>query len=502
MIKSSILCNNARYENFKDKYNYIGDPTEIALVENSLDLGYDKKTLVEEQPSIQKFEFDSKRKMMSILRKNKTKYTLYSKGAIEKILDVSTKEFLNGKEIMLTKKRREEILFQAKEMEKRALRVLAFAKKDFTSEKVVSEKQLTFLGFMGMIDPPRPEIKDAIKACKDAGIKIKIITGDSQVTAKAIANKIGIYGRVINEDQLEKMSDHELEKEIEDIIIFARTTPEQKLRITRILQKIGETVAITGDGVNDVLALKSADVGVAMGIRGSDVSREVADIILVDDNFASIVKGVEEGRTTYDNIKKFTKYLLAVNFSEIFLIFFSLIFGLPLPLIPLQILWMNLVSDSFPSLSLVFEKGENVMKSKPRNEKSILSGIWKFLIFAGILAFLVELIVFLIGLNKGLELEKIRTLVLTTAIMYELFFVYTCRSKKPLLNLGIFSNKWLNVAVFASLILHVIFLYCPINVFFNLVPLTLKDWLFVIPFAISGTLIFELSKYLGEKKVN
>jgi Ca2+-transporting ATPase len=299
-------------------------------------------------------------------------------------------------------------------------------------------------------------------------------------------------------EKLEKMSEKELEKEIDEIAIFARTTPEQKLKITHVLQKKGETVAITGDGVNDVLALKSADIGIAMGKRGSDVARDVSDIVLVDDNFASIVSGVQEGRKTYDNIKKFTKYLLAVNFSEIFLIFLALITRFPLPLLPLQILWINLVTDSLPALSLVFEKEENVMKTKPRREKSILSGIWKFILIGGILAFLTEFIVFFLGYNNSISIEKVRTLVLTTAIMFELFFIYTCRTHKPV-GKEIFSNKWLNLAVLVSLTLHLILLYTPLAGLFGVVSLTLMDWLFILPFAISGLIIFEIAKHIRTK---
>ncbi len=501
LIKTSILCNNSRYEKFDGNYKIIGDPTENALVQTSLDLGFDKKLLVEQNPSIKKFEFDSVRKMMSVLRDTGKNNTLYTKGAIKKVLEKSAFELRNGQVRKLGEKRKNEILKEAEKMESKALRVLAFAYKILSKKELPKENNLIFIGFAGMIDPPRPEVKQAIEECKEAGIKIKIITGDSEITAKAIGEQIGIMGRVVNELELEKMSDEQLLKSIPEISIFARVTPKQKLRITQTLQKLKEVVAITGDGINDVLALKSADVGIAMGKRGTDVSRDVSDIVLVDDNFASIVEGVKQGRTTYDNIKKFTKYLLAVNFSEIFLVLITLILRLPLPLTALQILWMNLASDSFPSLSLVFEKGENVMKSKPRTEKSIMSGIWRFIIFAGILAFIAELAVYFIGLNRGLPIEEVRTLVLTTALLYELLFVYTCRSKQSLKKTKIFSNKWLNVAVLFSLGLHLILLYTPFGAIFDMVPLTLSDWFFVLPFAVSGVVIFEIAKFIKLKKI-
>jgi len=500
LVKTSVLCNNARYEKNGEYFEYIGDPTETALVENAVNLGFDKKALAEAEPSTKKFEFDSVRKMMSVVRNSGKYETMYSKGAIKKILIASDRELIDGKVVPLSHERKIELLRAASVMESKALRVLGFAVKNLKLREEASEDKLIFLGMVGMIDPPREEVELAIKECRDAGIKVKIITGDSELTAKAIGEQIGIKGRVVNEVELAKMSDEELLLSMREISIFARTDPQQKLRIVNALQKLGETVAVTGDGVNDVLALKSADVGISMGKRGSDISRDVSDLILMDDNFASIVEGVKEGRRTYDNIKKFTKYLLAVNFSEIFLVMITLLMGLPLPLIPLQILWLNLISDSFPSLTLAFEKEDNVMKGQPRSEKSILSGIWGFLILAGLIAFVAEFSVFLIGLGKNLPIEEVRTLVLTTAVSFELLFVYACRSSKALHKIGIFSNKWLNIAVLGSLLVHLLLVYTKLGNFFGMVPLTLNDWLFVIPFALSGVVIFELYKIFAKRK--
>tara|TARA_Y100000034_G_scaffold34251_1_gene41977 strand:- start:2303 stop:4939 length:2637 start_codon:yes stop_codon:yes gene_type:complete len=506
VLKTSILCNNARFEQVKDKYEIIGDPTEEALLSTSLDLGLNKKLMIENEPSIKRFEFDSKRKMMSIFRDAKRHKFLYSKGASEKILENSSFEFVNGQIKKLTEKRKKELMNYSKKMESNALRVLGFAFRNFYSKEKPEETNLIFLGFIGMIDPPRKEVKEAVKQCKSAGIDVKIITGDSALTAIAIAKQIGINGKTITEFELERMSDSDLMDSIDEIAIFARTTPNQKLRITQILQKKGEIVAITGDGINDSLALKSADIGIAMGQRGTDVARDVSDIVLTDDNFASIVEGVKQGRKTYDNIKKFTKYFLAVNFSEIFLILSALILGILygadkwfLPLLPLQILWINLVTDSFPALALVFEKEESVMKSKPRSEKSIIDNIWKFIVVGGIIAFVAELIVYLIGVNSNFSLEKIRTLVLTTAILFELLFVYTCRTEKSLFKIGIFSNKWLNYAVLFSIVLHLLLLYTPLAIAFGVIPLTLNDWLFILPFTVSGLVIFEGWKIIKRK---
>jgi len=494
LIKTSVLCNNARFENIKDKFEIIGDPTEKALVSASLDLGFNKKLLTEKEPSIKRFEFDSQRKMMSILRDNGRSKTLYSKGAPEKIISHSQFELVSGQIKKLTEKRKKELLKHSEKMEQEALRVLGFAYKNFSKKEKPEEKGLIFLGFAGMIDPPRPEVKKAIKDCQSAGINVKMITGDSAITAKAIADQIGIHGKSITEKELEKMSDQELLSQIQDIAIFARTTPQQKLRITKILQLKGHVVAITGDGVNDSLALKSADIGVAMGIRGTDVARDVSDIVLIDDNFASLVEGVKQGRRTYDNIKKFTKYILSVNFDTILLVAITSSLGMPLPILPLHILWKNIVTDSFPALTLVFEPEEKVMKTKPRKEKSLLEGIWLFLVLGGIANFIAVLSVYLITLNAGFIIEHVRTMALTTGILFELLFVYTCRSKKPLHKIGFFSNKWLNYAIIGAFGLHLVLIYTFLGKAFNLVPLAAKNWLLILPFAFSGIVIFEIAK--------
>jgi len=495
LVKTSILCNDAKYNSLKSDYGIVGDPTEGALLASSLDLGYDKKVLAEKEPRFKKFDFDSKRKMMSVVRVGNVFKSMYSKGASEVILKVSNYELVNGEKKEINEKRRRELLKISQEMSGKALRVLAFAYKEVRKDDF-NEDNLIFIGFSGMIDAPRDEVKDAIRECYDAQIKVKMITGDSKETAVAIAKEVGIVGKVLTHDELEKMSDSELEKVINRVSIFARVSPNQKLRITKMLQKMGEVVAITGDGVNDALALKAADVGVAMGIRGTDVSRDVSDIVLLDDNFSSIVSGIKEGRKTYDNIKKFIKYLLAVNFSEIFLVMFALFFVMPLPLLPLQLLWINLVTDSFPALALVFERGENVMKTAPRREKSILDGIWKFIIAGGVVAFVSSLSVYLIGMNKGWEIELVRTMVLTTSIFFELLFVYVCRSEVSLFKRKVFSNKYLNYAVLFSLVLHLALIYSFVGKYFGLVKLSVGNWLIVLPFAFSGLVLFEAWKLI------
>ena len=506
LLKTSVLCNNSRFEIIEGQFNFLGDPTENTLLENALDLNLNKKLLIEKEPSLKRFEFDSERKMMSIARDSGANLTLYSKGATEKIIEKSGFELIGNNIQKLDEKRKKELIEKSREMEKEALRVIAFAYKIFNKKSSPQEQSLIFLGFIGMIDPPRKEVKDAVEHCKKAGIKIKIITGDSAVTATAIAKQVGITGKTITGNELEKMSDENLIQNIEDIAIFARTTPQQKLRITKILQQKGEVVAITGDGINDVLALKSADIGIAMGQRGTDIARDVSDIVLIDDNFASIVQGIKQGRKTYDNIKKFTKYMLSVNFSGIFLITFSMImaflFGPEkwfLPLLPLQILWINLVTDSFPALTLALEKDEKVLASKPRKEKSLFNGIWKFVIIAGLFALAVQISTYIIGITGNFEPSHTRTIILTTVVLFEIFFVYTCRSDKIVLGKKFFSNKWLNYAVLFSLFAHLILLYTPLAKIFDVIPLSFGDWLIIIPFSISGLIFFEIGKLFIKK---
>ena len=497
LFKTSVLCNNARFEieeNEKSGYITLGDPTETALLISALDLGFNKKLLTETNPRIQELPFTSERKMMSILRKSERREILYVKGASESILKNSSSEFLNGTTEKISDKRKSQLKKVSEHLEEKGYRVLAFAFK-FQKSKKIAEEDLTFLGFMALLDPPRKEVKQAIEQCKKAGIKVKIITGDSPLTAKTVASEIGISGKIVTGQELDKMTDEVLEKEINNIVMFARVSPQDKLRIVEILKLKGEEVAITGDGVNDVLALKKADIGIAMGKKGSDVAREVSDMILTDDNFASIVKGVEEGRIVYDNSKKATKFLLASNFNEILIIAYSIIRGFNLPLLPLQILWINLVTDSMPALALTKEKGEKVMESKPRKEPSILTGIAWFVIVAGIISLLAEIAIFHYGL-ANFSIEKTRTMVMFLIIAFESFFVFTCRSNKSLFKIGLFSNKWVIYAVLGIIALQVMLIYTPLAPLFRVVPLSLGEWGLIILAASPTLIVFEAWKLL------
>jgi Ca2+-transporting ATPase len=413
----------------------------------------------------------------------------YMKGAAEKVLERCKYYWHSGKVIRLTVLEKERILDQASEMGSKALRVLAMA--------YSKDKYFVFVGLVGMIDPPRKEVKEAIETARKAGIETIMVTGDHKSTAVAIGNLIGIKGKVVEGKDLERISENELRKLVKEVKIFARVDSAHKVMILEALQKNGEVVAMTGDGVNDAPALKKADVGVSMSIKGTDVARNASDMVLVDDNYASIVGAVKEGRVIYDNIKKFVKFLLSANFDEVAIILFSLIIGLPLPLIPLQILWLNLVTDSFPALALSVDPGERgVMKRKPRNKKEhILSNTIGFIITAGMLAAIVSFGIFMLEYFGTGNLMKARTLALTTSIFFELFFVFSCRSdKESIFKLKI--NKWLIGAVLLSALLHIGLIYGPFADVFKLVQLNLMDWGKIILLSLSGFMFFEVRKLI------
>ncbi len=496
LVKTSILASNARFEETQDnKFQIIGDPTEASFISFALELGVDKKILTEIEPRVKEISFSSERKMMSILRQSVRRNILYSKGSPTSILERCSSE-LRADVAKLTDSRKLELGKIAQELERKGLRVLAFAYKTTSSDRDL-ESGLIFLGFLGLLDPPRQEISKAIQECKKAGIKVKMITGDSLLTARTISSKIGIEGKILGGNQLEEMSDEDLLQEIDEIGVFARTEPQQKLRIVEILKLKGEEVAITGDGINDILALKKADIGIAMGSRGSDIARDVSDMVLLDDNFYSIVKGIEEGRVVYDNSKKATKFLLASNIGELLIIAFSIILGLPLPLLPLQILWINLITDSLPAFALSKELGEETMSSKPRKENSILSGIFSSILITGVISLICSGLILFYGL-KNLPLETTRTMVMFSLIGFEMFFFFSCRSNKPFYKLS--SNKYIWYAVLAIIILQLIVIFTPLAVVFEITSLNLVQWLLVLAASVPAFLVFEIVKIVRDKK--
>lgn len=488
ILKIGILCNNARDENDV----ILGDPTEISLIGVAKNFGLNKKDLTGENVKLKEYPFESTRKMMSIIRQQGDIKTSYVKGAPLFVLEKCTREFVNGKIQLMDIRRRKELENISRKMEDEGLRVLGFAFRQVTKISLNdAENHLTFAGFVGMIDPPRKEVKEAVRDAIAAGIKIKIITGDSALTTRAIAKKIGIYGELIEGKELDRLPDDKWDEIVRDKTIFARITPQQKLKIVEVLEGQNEIVAVTGDGVNDILALKKADIGIAMGIRGSDVARDSSDMVLLDDNFASIIGAVRQGRRVFDNMKKSIKFLLAANVGEVFVVIISLLFGWPLIFLPLAILWMNLVTDSLPALALAVEPvEEKAMKNKPRKD-GLLKGIWQWILVAGVLMVIASLWVFNYGI-VNYNLETARTMAITTAIFFELFFAFSCKSDSSLFKTGILNNKYLIYAVLISAGLHLVAVYTIVGSVFGFVALSGFQLGLSVLTGLSGLVVFEI----------
>ncbi len=467
ILKISKMCNNSIISGHK----LLGDTTELAL--NVLAA---KAGLHEDYKRLKEIPFSSERKMMSTVNATeKNEVFVYSKGAPEVLLKLCTHDGWGRK---LIPQRREKILAATQDMASKGLRVLAFAYKKLGKGKIKTneiESDLIFAGLVGMIDPPRKETKESIRLCQQAGIRVMMLTGDHRLTAEAVARDVGIVGKSITGEEIDKLNNFEFYRMLDEVSVFARLSPEHKLKIVSALKKKGHTVAVTGDGVNDAPALKKADIGVAMGIKGTDVTKEVSDMVLMDDNFATIVSAVEEGRGIFDNIKKFVRYLLAANLGELLIITLALFARLPLPLLPLQILWVNLVTDGLPALALsVDQKEDNIMKRNPTKE--FLKKSTPFIIAAGIISAIASLSIFMQALP--ISLEKARTMVFTTLVMFELLLVFNSRSEtKSVFRNNPFTNIKLVVAVLLSAALQLAVIYIPaLQPIFGTVALSLNDW--------------------------
>ncbi|MEK6969725.1 MAG: calcium-translocating P-type ATPase, SERCA-type [Nanoarchaeota archaeon] len=494
LLKIGLLCNDAKLEGKGDEWKVNGDPTEAALVVSAKKAGLIKNEFKESR--VEEIPFSSERKMMTTIHKTEKKLIAYTKGAPDLIINACTKILINGKEVRLDSSKKKELHLQNEAFGQEALRVLGFAYNDVFTTKENAEKNMVFVGLQAMIDPPRKEVKEAIKKCQDAGIRVIMITGDQIMTAKAIAKELGITGKAVTGQELESL---DLNKEIDKINIFARVDPKHKLNIVNALKNIGQVVAVTGDGVNDAPAIKKADIGIAMGITGTDVAKEASDMILVDDNFASIVSAIEEGRAIFDNIRKFVNYLLSSNLGEIVIIFLASLFGMPLPLTVIQILWVNLITDGLPATALSFDPHpDEIMKHKPRHPKeSILSRAlsWDIILFGSLMG-IASLILFF--LYQGSGLAKAQTIVFTSLVLFELVRLQTIRSEYQL---GIFSNKILLGAVLFSIALQLLIVYTPINVWFNTVPLALIDWVILILCSVVLLLVYKIIQKLILKKI-
>ena len=473
LMKIAVLSSNARLESTKkdgkENLYIVGDGTEKALLKIAHRYGFDKEFLARQEPRIKEFSFTSKRKMMTIVRKEGNKAVSYSKGSPEAILNRCKKELVNGKLRELNDERRKYLIKEYEKLASDALRVMAFAYKIIPRIKEeISEEEaeygLTFVGFQAMFDAPREEVKDAIGKCKKAGISVKIITGDSLITARAVAKQIGLEGKAIQGHELKVISDDNLEKIIDEIVIFARADPEDKVRIVSLLKKRREIVALTGDGVNDAPALRKADIGIAMGVRGSDVTRDVADMILLDDNFASIVNSVQEGRKVYDNIKRFTYYLLSTNLAEVSIIFAALVIGsiygwsALLPLLPLQILWVNLVSDGLIAITLSRAHSErNIMNRKPERADIMNSQIFGMLI---LISLFITIPVLYFFANNQSNLIKAQTISFTLLVFFEGFNAFNFSSFIMPVYMRR-KNYLLMIAVASTFLLQLALLYIP-----------------------------------------
>lgn len=498
-LQSGLYCNNA-FTNGEP----VGDPTEIALLLSAHKAGLEDNR--SEKNRIDEIQFDSERKMMSVMYKHeKSKNVIWTKGAAEKVLEKCTYVMKEGKIIKLTNQHKKAILAKEKEYAASSFRVLAFAMK-LTSSNKIAEDQLVFLGLQAMIDPPRPEVKHAIATCKKAGIDVIMITGDHKETAIAIGKELGIMdnGLAITGAELDKISDAELKRMIGRIKIFARASPEHKVRITKILKENGEVVAMTGDGINDAPALKAADVGVAMGQTGTDVTREVADLVISDDNFATIVNAVEQGRGIYENIRKTIAFLLSGNIAEVFIIFLAILAGLPLPLVAIQILWINLVTDGLPALALSVDPiSKEVMNKKPRSPKEdITAGLDIYLIHYPIILTFFSLVSFIYVWESSNDLVKAQTVVFTLVVFFEMFQSFACRSIEKPVGREVIKNKYLLLAAAAAFILQMSILYFePMQVLFNTKPLTTLELVTIISISLIGFLYIETAKSLKSKEI-
>jgi len=501
LLKCGVLCNDAILNG-----GVLGDPTEGALIVSAAKAGIIKSKLDKKYARISEIPFDSERKMMSTTHKENGKDIMYTKGAPENVVNKCSRIMVNGDIRKLTGDDRLNIEKHNKHFANKALRVLGFAFKEVNGN--YNEEDLIFIGLQAMIDPPREEVKIAIEKCKKAGIKVVMITGDHIDTAIAIARELNIEGKAVTGMDLENTAN--LEKEVEHIGVYARVNPEHKFRIVKALQTHGHVVAMTGDGVNDAPALKRAEIGIAMGIAGTDVAKEASEMILTDDNFNSIVNAVEEGRGIYNNIKKFVFYLVSSNLGEVLTIFLAMIIGfydetgrIIVPLVAVQILWINLLTDGLPALALgIDEPDSNIMEKKPRSKNEHLMTTYNIITMTSIalLMMIITLTIFNKS-NPSINAKYAQTMAFTTLMMLQMFNVLNSTSEnESIFKKGIFSNRWLWVAIICSISLQLAIIYIPIMAkLFKVVKLTFNDWIFITLASSSVLVLAEIIKLIMRK---
>ena len=506
LLRAAVLASDARLEQ-KDSTNQWeikGDPTEGALVVAAAKAGLDKRKLDAQFSRVSEIPFTSETKRMTTLHQTSDGLMAYSKGAPEVIVQSCLRLLTEKGEEPLDDTRRAEVLELAREMAGDALRVLAVAQKPHATLGD-AERDMTLLGLVGMIDPPRPEARDAVEECEKAGIRVIMITGDHPLTALAVAQELGVSktGRVVTGNELEAMDDAQLEREVGAIEVCARVSPAHKLRIVTALQKRGQVVAMTGDGVNDAPALKKADIGIAMGITGTDVSKEAASMTLIDDNFASIVAAVEEGRGIFSNIKKYLMYLLSSNIGEIGLMAGATLAGLPLPLTAVQILYVNLATDGLPALALAVDPPERGLMLRPPRDPRV--GIFTrpvimLMLVGGVWSAIVNLSLFVWALNSGRGIQEAMTMTFVSLVLIQFFKAYNFRSDRLSVLSQPFANKWLNIAIVWELILLGLIVYVPIlETTFGTYGLPLRDWLIIIAAAFTVSPVLELTKWMERR---
>jgi Ca2+-transporting ATPase len=516
LLRAGLLCNDSRLEQISDngqsQWRIAGDPTEGAFVVAAAKAGYYQDSLGAEYPRTAEIPFDSERKRMTTFHPDPRygDYVAYMKGAPDVVLSLCEQVLEDGVMRPLTDERRRNILEENAELAANALRVLGVA---FRPLKAVPdnpqpdecETDFTFIGLLGMIDPARPEVAQAIATARHASIETVMITGDYLNTAKAIGKEIGLLGdgdRALTGAELDQIGDEEFERIVEDVALYARVSPQHKVRIVDALKARGHVVAMTGDGVNDAPALKRASIGVAMGITGTDVSKETADMVLTDDNYASIVSAIEQGRVIYSNIRKFVYYLLSCNMAEITILLVAMLAGAPLPLIPIQLLVLNLLTDGLPALALGVEKGDpDIMDQPPRPVKEpIINREMVVGIAVQTVAISVAVLAaFAVGMETG-EAHA-RTMAFATLSISELLRAYTSRSERySLLAIGIFTNKWMQWAVLSSLVVLMGIIYLPfLEPIFGTTLLTMQDWLVMLPLILVPSVAAELNKWVLRK---
>jgi Ca2+-transporting ATPase len=507
MLTAAVLASDTRLVNGDHDsgsgWDIKGDPTEGALVVAAAKAGLQKDSLDAVNPRVHEIPFSSETKRMTTLHQTAAGLTAYAKGAPEVILDGCDFVLTENGITPLNADGRAQILAQAHEMASEALRVLAIAlKENVTTE--TAESGMTFLGLAGMIDPPRPEAKAAIALCAEAGIRPVMITGDHPVTAQAVARELGLLrngGRVVTGAELEGMPDEQLRCEVEEISVYARVSPEHKLRVVTAWQSRGHIVAMTGDGVNDAPALKRADIGIAMGITGTDVTKEASAMTLTDDNFASIVAAVEEGRGVFGNIKKYLMFLLSSNIGEIGLMAGSVLLGLPLPLTAVQILFVNLATDGLPALALSVDPPEkDLMKRKPRNPRTgiFTRPVVTLMALGGIWSAIVNLGLFLWAMSTSRSIEEAMTMTFVSLVLIQFFKAYNFRSDRHSVFQNPFANKWLNYAILWDLVLLVMVIYVPfLHTAFGTYYLPLEDWVITIGLAATIVPVLETAKWMS-----